>query len=79
MFRPFAKWPVLLGAVFCIGVGAVLIRDVPNGNIVTGLMLVALGSLLLGVFIALYVLESLRVWQDQREQQDKQRSRPEDL
>jgi hypothetical protein len=65
--------------VFCIGVGAVLIRDVPNGNIVTGLMLVALGSLLLGVFIALYVLESLRVWQDQREQQDKQRSRPEDL
>jgi hypothetical protein len=63
MFRPFAKWPVLLGAVFCIGVGAVLIRDVPNGNIVTGLMLVALGSLLLGVFISLYVLETLQHWQ----------------
>jgi hypothetical protein len=67
MFRPFAKWPVLLGAVFCIGVGAVLIRDVPNGNIVTGLMLVALGSLLLGVFIALYVLESLRHWKREDE------------
>jgi len=59
MLRPFSKWPVLLGAALCILVGAVLIRDVPNGNIVTGLTLIALGSLLLGVFIALYVLEVL--------------------
>jgi drug/metabolite transporter (DMT)-like permease len=69
MFKPFAKWPVLLGAAFCIGVGAVLIRDVPNGNIVTGLMLVALGSLLLGVFIVLYVLDVL----------EHMRSPPDDL
>lgn len=71
MFKPFAKWPVLLGAVFCIGVGAVLIRDVPNGNIVTGLMLIALGSLLLGTFLTLYVLETLRHWQRVEEPPEK--------
>ena len=59
MFRPFAKWPVLLGAAFCIGVGAVLIRDVPNGNIITGLVLTSIGALLLGVFVTLYVLDAL--------------------
>jgi hypothetical protein len=57
VLRPFAKWPVLLGAALCILVGAVLIRDVPNGNIVTGLTLISLGSLLFGVFIALYVID----------------------
>jgi hypothetical protein len=56
VLRPFAKWPVLLGAAMCILIGAVLIRDVPNGNIVTGLTLIALGSLLLGVFIVLEVI-----------------------
>lgn len=55
MLRPFSKWPVLLGAAMCIAIGAVLIRDVPNGNIVTGLVLVAIGCLLLGVFIVLEV------------------------
>ena len=59
MFRPFAKLPILLGAALCIFVGAVLIRDVPNGNIVTGLTLISLGALLLGVFIALYVLDMI--------------------
>jgi hypothetical protein len=64
VLRPFTKWPVLLGAIFCLGIGALLIREVPNGNIVTGLALIAIGSLLLGVFITLYVLDSLRHWQD---------------
>jgi hypothetical protein len=60
VFRPFQKWPILLGAALCIVVGAVLIRDVPNGNIVTGLVLTSLGALLLGVFITLYTIDLVR-------------------
>jgi hypothetical protein len=56
VLRPFSKWPVLLGAALCIIVGAVLIRDVPDANIYTGLTLISIGALLLGVFIVLEVI-----------------------
>jgi len=57
MLKPFARWPALLGAALCIVVGAVLIRDVPNGNIYTGLTLISIGCVLLGVFIAAELLK----------------------
>lgn len=60
MWTSLSHWPLLLGAVVTISIAAVLIRDVPNGNLATAFLLIAVGTLTLGAFVAVYIFELAR-------------------
>ena len=60
MWSQLAHWPLLLAAVLCIAIGGILIRDVPNGNLATAFLLIILGTLMMGAFLAVYLFQIAR-------------------
>jgi hypothetical protein len=57
MWSNLAHWPLLLGAVVVITIAAILIRDVPSGNLATAFLLIAVGMITLGAFLAVYIFQ----------------------
>lgn len=60
MWRQVGQWPLLLGAVVCLALGVWLVSRVPNGALGAAIVLLTLGALLLGAFLARLLLTGPR-------------------
>lgn len=71
LFDGLQKWPLLLGAVICFTL-VVYEETVTDGTeVVIALTGATVGSLMLGAWIALYVIDFERRWQEKRRRDDE--------
>jgi hypothetical protein len=65
-----SKWPLLLGAVLCYSLAIYEETVTDNTEVLVGVAGTVLGSVLLGTWLALFILDFERRWHDRRQNQD---------
>lgn len=67
-FDGLSKWPLLLGAVLCYAVAVYEETVTDNSEVLVGVAGTVVGSVLLGAWVVLYVIDFERRWHDKRQE-----------
>ena len=66
-FDGLSKWPLLLGAVLCFALVVYEETVTDNTEILVGVAGTVIGSVLLGTWLALFIIDFERRWHERRQ------------
>ena len=65
-----SKWPLLMGAVLCYALAVYEETVTDSSEVLVGIAATVVGSVLLGVWLSLYIIDFERRWHERRKGDD---------